>query len=174
MDSWDNQLVKYGESLYEKRQKLVRELTPVFQKYYQQISGGQEEVELVYQSQLMKGSFLDQLRNSLQILKNDNKKIMIITPYQFLAPALNIYDNSPNQWHHPSVSFPIRGHKYFDRYKKYFIQNIEKNNIQFIYETIKDETTITELIIGKNCFKKNRINEILIKLELLKNCEDLK
>ncbi len=65
LDSWDNQLVKYGEVLYEKRQKLIQDLAPVFQKYYQQISGGREEVELVYQSQLMKGSFLDQLRNSL-------------------------------------------------------------------------------------------------------------
>ncbi len=65
LDSWDNQLVNYGEVLFEKRQELIQELTPVFQKYYQQISGGREEVELVYQSQLMKESFLDQLRNSL-------------------------------------------------------------------------------------------------------------
>ncbi len=65
LDSWDNQLVKYGEFLFQKRQKLIQDLVPVFQKYYQQISGGKEEVELVYQSQLMKGSFMDQLRNSL-------------------------------------------------------------------------------------------------------------
>tara|TARA_Y100000589_G_scaffold130937_1_gene124619 strand:- start:4069 stop:5172 length:1104 start_codon:yes stop_codon:yes gene_type:complete len=65
LDSWDNQLVKYGEILFEKRKSLIQELTPVFQKYYQQISGGQEEVDLVYQSQLMKESFLDQIRNSL-------------------------------------------------------------------------------------------------------------
>lgn len=65
LDSWDNQLVKYGEVLYEKRKKLIQELTPVFQRYYNQISGGREQVELVYQSQLMEGDFLKQLRNSL-------------------------------------------------------------------------------------------------------------
>lgn len=117
---------------------------------------------------------LQNLKEVMNILSNDNSKKILITEYQFLAPALKIYDFSPNQWHHPSVSFPIKGHKYFDSYKKYFIQNIDKNNIKFIYETSENETTITELIIDKNCFKKNRINEMLIKLELLKNCEDLK
>tara|TARA_Y100000739_G_C20592358_1_gene458565 strand:+ start:437 stop:1543 length:1107 start_codon:yes stop_codon:yes gene_type:complete len=72
LDSWDNQLVKYGEVLFEKRKKLIQDLTPVFQKYYKQISGGREEVELVYQSQLINGSFLDQLRNSLP---DDSRKL---------------------------------------------------------------------------------------------------
>ena len=36
LDSWNGQLVKYGEVLFEKRQKLIYDLTPVFQKYYQQ------------------------------------------------------------------------------------------------------------------------------------------
>jgi len=72
LDSWDNQLVKYGELLFEKRQKLIRDLTPVFQKYYRKISGGHEDVQLVYQSQLMKGEFLEQLKNSLP---EDSRKL---------------------------------------------------------------------------------------------------
>lgn len=72
LDVWDDQLVKYGEVLHEKRQKLIEELTPVFQKYYQQISGGKEEVQLVYQSQLSNGDFLEQLRNAIP---EDSRKL---------------------------------------------------------------------------------------------------
>lgn len=72
LDVWDDQLVKYGEVLHEKRQKLIEELTPVFQKYYQQISGGKEEVQLVYQSQLSNGDFLGQLRNAIP---EDSRKL---------------------------------------------------------------------------------------------------
>jgi DNA replication and repair protein RecF len=38
LDVWDDQVVKYGNVLYEKRKQLIEQLTPVFQRYYQQIS----------------------------------------------------------------------------------------------------------------------------------------
>ena len=57
----------------------------------------------------------------VEIIKSDNSKKTIITAYQFIAPALSIYDFSPNQWHHATVSFPIKGQKYFPVYKKFFI-----------------------------------------------------
>jgi hypothetical protein len=108
----------------------------------------------------------------IEILKNDNSRKTLITSYQFLASTLNIYDFSPNQWHHPSVSFPTKNQKYFKEYKYFFIQNLKKNSIDFIYETSKNEDTIVELIINKNCFKKEKVSEILIKLEIKKDCKD--
>jgi len=72
LDGWDAHLVKHGQILYEKRQKLIEELTPVFQKYYRQISGGKEVVGLVYESQLSNGDFLGQLRNALP---DDSRKL---------------------------------------------------------------------------------------------------
>ena len=115
---------------------------------------------------------IDQLRNSLQILKNDNKKIMIITPYQFLAPALNIYDNSPNQWHHPSVSFPEKDQAYFDNYKSFFLEKIKKNNIEGIYVIGKEEENTPALIFQENCLEKNKIDEIIFYYSIQKNCKD--
>ena len=44
-----------------------------------------------------------------------------------------IFDNSPNQWHHASVSFPVKGQKYFDEYKNYFVDKIIKRKIDGIY-----------------------------------------
>ena len=76
---------------------------------------------------------------SINIFKSDQSNKILITEYQVVAPILNIYDNSPNQWHHPSVSFPLKGHKYFDTYKNYFISNIKKKEVKVIYELIRNK-----------------------------------
>jgi DNA replication and repair protein RecF len=64
LDGWDLQLVKYGEILFQKRSELISNLSPVFQKYYLQISGGNETVELIYQSQLQASDFEGQLKTA--------------------------------------------------------------------------------------------------------------
>ena len=114
------------------------------------------------------------LKEIVKILSQDTSKKMLITDYQVLAPISEIYDYSPNQWHHPSVSFPVKGHKYFDIYKKFFIDSLKKNQIKFIYETSEENSSITEFILGHDCLKKIRLNDMLIKIELVKTCEDLK
>ena len=115
---------------------------------------------------------LKNLSIAMNYFKNDNSKKMLITDYQIIAPILDIYDNSPNQWHHPSVSFPLRGNKYFEEYKNYFISKIKKNSIEFIFETKEDDKTITELVLGEKCFVKERISTMMVKIKLNKRCED--
>ena len=117
---------------------------------------------------------LENLKEVMSILRDEKNQKIIITEYQVIAPILNIYDNSPNQWHHPSVSFPLKGNKYFTSYKNFFIENIKKNEIKFIYETREDDLTITELILSSECFynKKERLNKMLIKLEINYSCKD--
>ena len=117
---------------------------------------------------------LENLKEVVKFLQKNKKNKTLITDYQILAPISGIYDFSPNQWHHPSVSFPLKGQKYFKDYKNYFVQNIKKNKIEFIYETTENENTITELIINKDCFKKNRVSKMLVRLDLTSNCKDLK
>jgi hypothetical protein len=117
---------------------------------------------------------LENLKEVVQFLRTDTTKKVLITDYQVLAPISGIYDFSPNQWHHPTVSFPIQGQKYFETYKQFFIENLKKNEIQFILETSTNGQTITELILDKSCINKKRLNEMLIKISLFNNCEDLK
>jgi DNA replication and repair protein RecF len=62
---WDDQLVKHGELIYSERSTLVEELIPVFQEYYEKISGGKERVRLSYNSHLEGADFRDALANSL-------------------------------------------------------------------------------------------------------------
>ena len=55
---WDDQLVHLGEKIHLKRTSFLKELLPVFQKYYTLISGGNEFVSLEYSSQLNEKEFL--------------------------------------------------------------------------------------------------------------------
>lgn len=52
-------MAESGEVLYQKRKAFVDELIPVFQDYYQRISGGQERVGLSYVSHCQRGPLLD-------------------------------------------------------------------------------------------------------------------
>ncbi len=61
---WDNQLITYGESIFEKRKEFIHKTLPAFTAYYGYISGDAEAVGITYQSQLEKGNFAEQLRNS--------------------------------------------------------------------------------------------------------------
>ena len=116
-------------------------------------------------------------KNIVEIMnfyKKDKNNKMLITEYQFISPILDIYDNSPNQWHHPSVSFPLAGNKYYDVYKNFFISSIKKNKIKHIYETVEDDKIITKFILNQNCYSKERMTSMLVKLKLNYNCKDLK
>ena len=59
MQLWEEQMAESGEVLYQKRKAFVDELIPVFQDYYQRISGGQERVGLSYVSHCQRGPLLD-------------------------------------------------------------------------------------------------------------------
>ena len=59
MQLWEEQMAEAGETLYEKRAAFVNELEPVFQSYYEQISGGSEQVGLCYVSHCQRGPLLE-------------------------------------------------------------------------------------------------------------------
>lgn len=54
---WDVQMIELGNQIFKKRKQFSAELEPIFQKYYELISGGKEKVEIAYQSQLSKDDF---------------------------------------------------------------------------------------------------------------------
>jgi len=66
LEVWNDQLVSCGNKIYEYRTKYCQELIPVFQQYYEEISGGGERVELVYRSQLQEKDFASLLRESVE------------------------------------------------------------------------------------------------------------
>lgn len=52
LEIWDNQMSKLGEKIYSKRKEFLVEFTPLFQYYFNFISGGNEKVSIHYESQL--------------------------------------------------------------------------------------------------------------------------
>jgi DNA replication and repair protein RecF len=59
LEIWEQQMAVNGEKLYEKRKAFVDELIPIFQRIYQQIAAGKEQVSLRYVSHCERGPLLD-------------------------------------------------------------------------------------------------------------------
>jgi hypothetical protein len=117
---------------------------------------------------------INNLKKVMKIISQDKSKRTLITNYQFLAPTLKTYDFSPNQWHHPSVSFPLKNQKYYNNYKTFFIKNLKKNNIDFIYETFEIKNSIVEIVLDNSCFLKEKIDDVLTRFILRKDCKDFR
>lgn len=69
LELWDEQLIKYGQPIYESRKKFIETFLPLFQKNYEFISEDKEKVELTYSSQLDETDFA-----SLLLLKRDKDR----------------------------------------------------------------------------------------------------
>ena len=66
LEIYDKQLLEHGNTIHKERTKFLEELTPVFNKYYSEISGGNERVGLIYKSQLNDTDFSKLLNESQQ------------------------------------------------------------------------------------------------------------
>ncbi len=66
IDIWDDQLVLYGRSIYNKRKDFLNELLPIFSKYFDYISLKNEDVKLEYQSQLHNEDLHKLLKGSIE------------------------------------------------------------------------------------------------------------
>ena len=66
LEIWDDQLVHYAEVIHRERKIYIEKFLPVFQNYYNLISGGNEIIGLEHQSHLYDGDFAGQLQRSRQ------------------------------------------------------------------------------------------------------------
>lgn len=64
LQMWNEQLIPLGLKIFEKRSQFITDLIPVFQHYYNFVSDGSEQVELVYESQLGSEGFEQLLMTS--------------------------------------------------------------------------------------------------------------
>ena len=71
MSIYEEMMAEEGERIYQKRQDFVKEFIPVFQRFYELISGGNEKVSLNYTSHCQRGNLLD-------IIQRDRPKDRIL------------------------------------------------------------------------------------------------
>lgn len=57
LEIYDKQLIEHGNIIHRERKEFLKQLTPVFNKYYSEISAGNEVVDLEYKSQLNDDDF---------------------------------------------------------------------------------------------------------------------
>jgi DNA replication and repair protein RecF len=65
LEIWDDQLIAYGEKVHQKRKGFVNSFISIFSRYYELISGGKEQVGLIYISHLNDGTFAEALARTL-------------------------------------------------------------------------------------------------------------
>lgn len=63
---WEEQMAFEGERIYQRRQSFVSELTPIFQHYYERISGNREQVAIDYVSHCQRGPLLEVIQRDRQ------------------------------------------------------------------------------------------------------------
>ena len=118
------------------------------------------------------------IKKTLEILKKDKSKKIIVTDYQFISVLLSSYDYSPSKFWHRGVSYPNINEKYFQIFKKLFINVIKKNDIKSLY-SIKPlylddpKGDVLSIVLDKNCFKKTKLTDILDRYLMLE-CKELK
>jgi DNA replication and repair protein RecF len=64
LDIFDEQLIGLCNEIYKVRKHFIEKFTPVFNHYYQFISGDNEHVELIYHSQLNNGDYANLIKKS--------------------------------------------------------------------------------------------------------------
>ena len=65
LEVYDEQLVRAGVAIFERRRDFLRELLPLAGRLYVEIAGAEEPVALSYESQLLQGNFAELLRRGL-------------------------------------------------------------------------------------------------------------
>lgn len=66
LEIWDMQLIVQGHKIHAVRKDFLEGFTPIFQHYYEQISGNKEQVNITYSSHLNEAGFEHVLANALQ------------------------------------------------------------------------------------------------------------
>jgi DNA replication and repair protein RecF len=65
LEIWDEQLIRYGIGIFEKRKSFLEKFISIFRHYFSFITCGDEVVDINYQSHLFNDDFSAQLSNSL-------------------------------------------------------------------------------------------------------------
>lgn len=65
VELWNDQLMIYGQIIFEKRHQFITAFLPHFQRYYDLLTNDSQDIKLNYQSQLSEESFQNLLINSM-------------------------------------------------------------------------------------------------------------
>ena len=144
---WDAQLIHIGEKIFYGRKSFIEPFTPGFLEMYQRISGGEEEVSLVYQSQYDDDNF------ELLFERARDKDLML--------------RRSTVGCHKDDLSFEIHGHPL----KKFGSQGQQKSFLialkLALFQYIQKETGAKPLLLLDDIFDKIDDHRVAALMELV-------
>ncbi len=147
LEVWDMQLEQYGTPIFEARKEFLQGFIPIFQKYYDMLGQGREEVSLDYDSQLTDIP-LDKL------LEENRSK-----DYRLTYTSVGI--------HKDDLAFLINGHPL----KKFGSQGQQKSFVVALklaqFDYIKEQKGIKPLILLDDIFDKLDPSRVKALLQLV-------
>jgi DNA replication and repair protein RecF len=145
LEIFNEKLVNFGTAIYSSRMAFLSKFVPVFKKYYQTLSEGKEEVDIVYYSQLNVSDFLTGLNNSIE-----SDKFLKYTTFGVHKDDLKLLINGLNM-------------------KKYASQGQQKSFTISMrlaqFEIIKQKKNFTPILILDDIFDKldeHRVSQLII------------
>ncbi len=134
LEIWDVQLINYGKKIHERRNNFINNFIPIFQKYYELISGGRENVGIVYDSHLNEKSF----EEALSLAINRDRAM------QYTTVGI----------HKDDLEFTINGHSL----KKYASQGQQKSFLIALklaqFDFIKNIKQMTPILLLDDIYDK--------------------
>ncbi len=134
LEIWDVQLIEYGEKIHERRNNFINNFIPIFQKYYELISGGREQVGIMYDSHLNEKPF----EEALEMAINRDRAM------QFTTVGI----------HKDDLEFTINGHSL----KKYASQGQQKSFLIALklaqFDFIKNIKQVTPILLLDDIYDK--------------------
>ena len=113
---------------------------------------------------------LSLIKDSLQKIKEDKSKKMMLSRYLFFSATLGENLENPSRW--PSIgdaSNPNENNVYHEGYKKFIKDLIISKKIKTLYTTLGNEDDIFTRIFVEKCLKTEVINDFLTKHDIT-NC----
>lgn len=87
LDIWDDNLATLSASLIRARKQYLEELTPFLEEFYGGISGGREEISVLYSSGgVLEGTTQDQLKQEMLELLKTSRKEDLLAGYTTVGP----------------------------------------------------------------------------------------
>lgn len=149
IEVWNDQLIRIGTVIHEKRKRFIEDFIPVFQERYNFIGLEVEDVHLEYRSQLNDASFEN-------LLKTFEKK-----------DAITHYSNAGT--HKDDLLFTIKGHPI----KKFGSQGQQKSFIIALrlaqYDWLKNQLNVQPVLLLDDIFDKLDQSRVKKLLELVSN-----
>ena len=151
LEVYDDQLIAFGATIFEKRKEFLEKFIPIFNQKYQVISNDKEQVNLIYKSQLLISPYKDLLKVNLE-----KDKIL-----QYTTVGIHKDDLSFEIGNYPVKKFGSQGQQ-----KSYLIA------LKFAqFEFIKQQSNLIPILLLDDIFDKldeHRVSQII---ELVNNDE---